>query len=51
MGVDTDRATTNQTATAITTALTFDDVLLTPRHSTVLPSAVDIGTRLTRNFP
>ena len=50
MGVDTDRATAERTATAITTALTFDDVLLTPRHSTVLPSAVDISSRLTRNI-
>ena len=50
MGVNTDRATTNRSATAISTALTFDDVLLTPRHSTVLPSAVDISTRLTRNI-
>ncbi len=50
MGVDTDRATAERTTTAITTALTFDDVLLTPRHSTVLPSAVDISSRLTRNI-
>ena len=50
MGVETDRVTSNQKVTAITTALTFDDVLLTPRHSTVLPSAVDISSRLTRNI-
>jgi IMP dehydrogenase len=31
------------------TALTFDDVLLVPRHSTVVPSQVDVTTRLTRN--
>ncbi len=31
-------------------ALTFDDVLLTPRHSRVLPREVDLGTRLTRNI-
>ena len=29
-------------------ALTFDDVLLKPGHSTVMPSGVDIRTRLTR---
>ncbi len=29
-------------------ALTFDDVLLVPAHSTVLPSQVDTRTRLTR---
>ena len=28
--------------------LAFDDVLLRPGHSTVLPGQVDIGTRLTR---
>jgi IMP dehydrogenase len=32
------------------TALTFDDVLLLPRHSTVLPAQVDVSTRLTRNI-
>src|SRR5262247_1580050 len=32
------------------TALTFDDILLVPRHSTVLPRQVDISTRLTRNI-
>ena len=50
MSVQTDRATTNQTVASIRTALTFDDVLLTPKHSTVLPSAVDITSRLTRNI-
>jgi IMP dehydrogenase len=29
-------------------ALTFDDVLLVPGHSTVLPHTVDLKTRLTR---
>lgn len=29
---------------------TFDDVLLLPKHSTVLPSTVDLGTRLTKNI-
>src|SRR5258705_4660253 len=38
------------TDTAITTALTFDDVLLVPQHSTVLPTQVDVSTRLTRNI-
>jgi IMP dehydrogenase len=36
--------------TALTTALTFDDILLVPRHSTVVPAQVDVGTRLTRNI-
>ena len=36
--------------TAIQTALTFDDVLLVPRHSSVLPGDVDVSTRLTRRI-
>jgi len=31
-------------------ALTFDDVLLVPRKSNVLPSEVDLSTRLTKNI-
>ena len=31
-------------------ALTFDDVLLTPQHSVVLPRDVDLKTKLTRNI-
>ncbi len=31
-------------------ALTFDDVLLLPAHSRVLPAEVDVGTRLTRSI-
>ncbi len=31
-------------------ALTFDDVLLVPAHSTVLPREVDMTTRITRNI-
>jgi len=31
-------------------ALTFDDVLLVPAHSTVLPRDVDLSTRLTREI-
>ena len=31
-------------------ALTFDDVLLVPAHSLVLPNSVDLKTRLTRNI-
>lgn len=31
-------------------ALTFDDVLLVPAHSTVLPKDVDLSTRLTRDL-
>ncbi len=32
------------------TALTFDDILLVPRHSNVLPNQVDVSTRLTRRI-
>ena len=31
-------------------ALTFDDVLLIPAHSTVLPNDVELGTKLTRDI-
>ena len=31
-------------------ALTFDDVLLVPAHSTVLPNSVDLHTHLTKNI-
>ena len=34
-------------AAGLPEALTFDDVLLVPRHSQVLPSRVDVGSRLT----
>jgi IMP dehydrogenase len=32
------------------TALTFDDILLVPQHSTVLPYEVDVSTQLTRRI-
>ena len=31
-------------------ALTFDDVLLVPAHSCVLPNEVDVSTQLTRGI-
>src|SRR5580765_7892030 len=34
----------------LATALTFDDVLLVPQHSTVLPYQVDVSTNLTRHI-
>src|SRR6266481_2247257 len=37
-------------AAGLVTALTFDDVLLVPQHSTVLPYQVDVSTRLTRHI-
>ena len=35
---------------AIPVALTFDDVLLVPGRSSVLPEKIDVSTRLTRNI-
>ena len=32
------------------TAITFDDVLIEPRYSEVVPAQVEVSTRLTRNF-
>jgi IMP dehydrogenase len=39
-----------RTADAFATALTFDDILLVPQHSTVLPNQVDVSTQLTRTI-
>jgi IMP dehydrogenase len=39
-----------QVAAGLSEALTFDDILLVPRHSRILPSQVDIGSRLTRRI-
>ncbi len=50
MDLKTGSLTLTPTETALTTALTFDDVLLVPQHSTVLPTHVDVSTRLTRNI-
>ena len=50
MKLDTETTATRFTGTDITVALTFDDVLLVPRHSAVLPSDVDVSTRLTRRI-
>ena len=49
METKTERLDT-QTAAQIVTALTFDDVLLLPQHSRILPSRVDVSTRLTRKI-
>src|SRR6188508_1716723 len=38
------------TGADLTTALTFDDVLLVPQHSQVVPTQVDVTTRFTRNI-
>jgi len=39
-----------QVARGLQTALTFDDILLVPRRSEVLPSHVDISSQFTRNI-
>ena len=39
-----------QVASGLPEALTFDDVLLLPCHSQVLPSQVDISSRFTRGI-
>src|SRR5919205_109154 len=50
MELKTGSLTLTETEAGIATALTFDDVLLVPQHSTVIPSQVDVSTRLTRNI-
>ena len=50
MTLKTENAAFVATGAGIATALTFDDVLLVPQHSTVVPTQVDINTRLTRNI-
>src|SRR3954447_14419296 len=40
----------DQISVGLATALTFDDVLLVPQHSTVLPSGVDVSSNVTRNI-
>ena len=40
----------DQIATGLKEALTFDDILLIPRHSQVLPSQVDVSSQLTRRI-
>src|SRR5688572_25673895 len=50
MELKTPTLTFSETDAGIATALTFDDVLLVPQHSTVLPTQVDVSSRLTRNI-
>jgi len=40
-----------KTPATLPEALTFDDVLLRPGHSRVMPSHVDVSSRLTRGLP
>src|ERR671931_1617119 len=50
MELKTEIPTLLSTETGLATALTFDDVLLVPRHSDVVPTQVDVTTRLTRRI-
>src|SRR5947199_992035 len=50
MELKTEIPTLLSTETGLATALTFDDVLLVPRHSDVLPGQTDVSTRLTRKI-
>ena len=50
METRTDVLNTDQISVGLSTALTFDDVLLVPRHSTVVPSQVDVTSRVTKNI-
>ena len=40
----------NMDGKIVATGITFDDVLLVPRHSAVVPSEVDVATQLTRGI-
>jgi IMP dehydrogenase len=50
MELKTPELTFSEIETGIVTALTFDDVLLVPQHSTIVPTQVDVSTRFTRNI-
>src|ERR1044071_3932901 len=50
MSVKTEIPTLLSIESGLATALTFDDVLLVPQHSDVLPMQVDVSTRLTRSI-
>jgi IMP dehydrogenase len=46
----TESTVLSSTETGFATALTFDDILLVPQHSDVVPTQVDVSTRLTRRI-
>jgi IMP dehydrogenase len=50
MELKTETPTLLSLESGLATALTFDDVLLVPRHSDVVPTEVDVSTWLTRNI-
>jgi len=50
MELKTAAASLSSIEAGIATALTFDDVLLVPQHSTILPTQVDASSWFTRNI-
>jgi IMP dehydrogenase len=50
MIADPDLPTSGPSGDAFPTALTFDDILLLPQHSKVMPYQVDVSTPLTRRI-
>jgi IMP dehydrogenase len=50
MTLKTEAPTLATVGAGLDTALTFDDVLLVPQHSTVLPYQADVSTRFTRRI-
>jgi IMP dehydrogenase len=50
METRTDVLNADQISVGLSTALTFDDVLLVPQHSTILPSVVDVSSQFSRNI-
>ena len=50
METRTDVLNADQISVGLATALTFDDVLLVPQHSNVLPSEVDVASSFTRHI-
>jgi IMP dehydrogenase len=50
MELKTETPTMRSLESGLATGLTFDDVLLVPRYSDVLPTQVDVSTQVTRNI-
>src|SRR6478752_4404250 len=50
METRTDVLNADPISVGLTTALPFDDVLLVPQNSTILPSGVDVASQFTRNI-
>jgi IMP dehydrogenase len=50
MELKTGALTLTPSEAGLATALTFDDVLLVPQHTTVVPTQVDISSRFTRGI-